>query len=457
MKSAYKQASNIVPEPQLLQKISAESSFWRKESPVITDAGLVTGGMWPKQLEWWDLPNFIRLFVGGYGAGKTNVISKRMIGLALINAPAPVACVSPTFPMARETTILTIAELLEGKRSLLGKKFWWKYYHNNNQFKIKYRGRTGRIIIYSGDNPMRLKGPNLAAAGIDEPFIQDIEVFKQIIARIRHPGAVQRELCLTGTPESLNWGYDLCEGELKDDHDVGVVQCSTRQNLALDSGYVERLEASLSDREAEAYVDGAFMNLQLGQIYHAFDPKENVRVEDAPEDALIGGGMDFNVDPMSAALFWQKGERIHFFDEYESPNADTEYLCSEIRDDYGELVTTMFPDASGAFRKTNSPGGKSDFHYIEEAGFDIEAPAKNGLVKDRYNAMNAALKARSGQVKMTVSPKCKKLIKYLTLCTHSQKKKQKAMGHLLDAAGYPVCRLFPVTRETLIQKKLKGF
>jgi len=215
-------------------------------SPELDDAGvhpILRGGMWPSQRTWWELPSFVRLFVGGYGSGKTLQLDKRMLTLAMINGsdmrphkrtggewykdyraivqPVPVAIVSPTFPMARDTVLLTMEGILDSLEQWAN--YWrmrpdvedrWVGYRVKKtapyQIDVYYkrgshRPRCGRILIYSGENPDKLKGPNLAAAGIDEPFIQDLAVFEQMIARCRHPRARQREVNLTGcvVPETL--------------------------------------------------------------------------------------------------------------------------------------------------------------------------------------------------------------------------------------------------------------
>jgi intein/homing endonuclease len=197
---------------------------------------ILHGGMWPGQRKWWELPNFIRMFVGGYGVGKTLVLAKRMLTVALLNgvemrkvseggkrwwnnyspvgSPPPSAIVSPTYSVARETTLSTLESLLinldlwysywrsrpdveprwighDIKRTApYGVKIWYK--------RGRYKPRMGRIIIYSGENADKLKGPNIGAVGIDEPFIQPLEVFEQMIARCRHPKAKIREVNLTG-------------------------------------------------------------------------------------------------------------------------------------------------------------------------------------------------------------------------------------------------------------------
>lgn len=439
-----------------VQAMLGGGEFWRKEDPILTeDNKIVQGGFFHHQREVWDLPTFVSVLVGGFGCGKTLHGAKWAIANCLENAPAPIAAVSPTYAMARETTIQTLLELLHGKQTVLGKKFWWSYNKQEHVFTIKYKGRTGRIIVYSGDNPLALRGPNLAGAWIDEPFIQEEEVFTQMIARTRAPAARNLKILLTGTPEQLNWGYDLCMGDWKDRLEVGVVFASTRSNKVVGERYVKQLEKTYSEKAAKAFIEGRFVNLAEGLVYYGFDPMENVVECPMPPGAMLGAGLDFNVNPMSTTVFWHKGDRIHIFDEHELRNADTEYACSLLRDMYWDKeLRNIYPDASGKNRATAAPGGKSDFHYIEDAGFTLCAPRTNPKRRDRYNAVNGMFKARDGHVSLTISPKCTKLIKYLQLYSHEQMSKQEAYSHLLDAFSYPVSHLYgshrPRASETIL-------
>lgn len=432
--------------------------------------------MFDHQRRWWDLPNFVKALVGGFGSGKTSIGGKRIISLALENAPAPVAVVSPTFAMARETVIVTIDEFLKGKQSLLGRGFHYRHNRQFHQFIISYHGRRGRILVYSGDNPDSLRGPNLAAAWIDEPFIQDVDVARQMVARIRHPLAVRKELLLTGTPEQLNWGYDLCSNGVLYDTvdergdpagagrrlDVGMVVASTEMNLAIGRDYVERLKHTYSDRAAQAYIYGQFVNLGTGLVYYGFDPRLSKVDDDGaiPDGVELGVGMDFNVDPMAAVVFWRSGDRLHFFDEIELPNADTQYMADILRERYGRRLQYVYPDATGSARRTSSPGGKSDFNYLQDAGFVILARSENPKRRDRYNSVNGRLRAGpDGQPRITISSRCRHLVKYLLTYSHERMNEtsQRRMSHLLDAFSYPVAYLFPADRETVTQRRLTGY
>jgi hypothetical protein len=245
----------------------------------------------------------------------------------------------------------------------------------------------------------------------------------------------------------MGWGYDLFEGSLRKLYDVGLVQCSSRENKALPPDYVQRLESGFDEAAQAAYVDGRFVNLSAGRVYHSFDPTVHVVDDiDRPKEAELGVGMDFNVNPMSWVLFWRKGERIHVFAEFERPNSDAEEAAIEIRSAMPE-VRNVYPDASGAQRSHSGGGGKSAFGYLRDNGFTIHARAANPLLVDRRNAVNAAF--RRGQI--TVAKSCPKLRNYLLAYTHdaAHKASHKAMSHLLDAFTYPVAYLFPVDRQAI--------
>lgn len=424
------------------------------------------------------MQNFVRMFVGGYGSGKTVTLCKRHIWLALKNPDIPTAMVSPTYSMAKETIIATTIELLEYQ--VRNQKRWGNYFAYETrqtspfEFRITfqkrdvngqpYKVRRGRILVYSGEDPKKLKGPNLSSAGIDEPFIQDQAVFEQMTYRVRHRRAVVREVNLTGTPEQLNWGYELAEGDLADKYDVGIIQASTMENkLGVGEGYVDQLLTSMDPKMALAYVHGMFVNLAKGLVFHCFDRDENVVPLNAPPGAELGAGMDFNVNPMTAAVFWvvRKGanRHIHFFDEIELANSDTKEMAGELKSRYWDYgLRTIYPDANCG-RSTSSPGGKTDYDYLKEAGFELDMnPSGNPLRRDRFNATNTMLRATGGRVRMTIGESCPKLKKYMMMYSHDliNKENQKAMSHLLDAATYPVARLFPSNRESFKQLRLSG-
>lgn len=420
--------------------------FWRKEPPVFDGTIAVKGGMTEPQREWWELPNYIRLLVGGYGSGKTNVLCKRMSALALENPGCPVAIVSPTFPMARETVIVTMREMLQGKKTLVPGFNFHELKQSPYVFFLSHGNRKGRVLIYSGEDPERLKGPNLAAAGIDEPFIQDRRVFEQMLARTRHPRARRREINLTGTPEDLNWGYDLAEGKLGKRYDVGVVRAPSRSNLALPDQFLRTLEAGYDSKTAQAYLEGYFVSLVEGAVYHAFSKENNVMRLARPDDAVPFTGWDFNVSPLCVSNGWvlnpedRDRAHVHIESTHEFEDANTESAAAAMRQRSDARLA--YPD-SNVGRATNAPVGVTDHDYLRSAGYEVVTyPGGNPRRRDRWNTVNGMLQSPHLGVRFTISPDCEDLIRYLSTYAHKKIKQQEYMSHLIDASTYPITSMF---------------
>lgn len=407
--------------------------------------------------------NYLAQGIWHHNSGKTICLCKRIISSALANAPCMIACVSPTLRMAKRTVIRTMLELLEGRRRIYGTAFWYRHNKTTNEILIRFRGRFATILILSAENPEHLKGPNLAAAYMDEPFIMHEDVFTQMVARVRHPEAELLEIGMAGTPETINWGYKLCKRKpieglegLQDDLTVGVVHASTTENKVLDPKYVKRLMTRLSPRAVEAYINGQFVNLTEGRVYYAFDDGVHVEEREMPKYATLGCGMDFNVDPMAAVVFWEHNGHVHIIEEIELENSDTEQMAQEINSRYPKLID-VYPDPAGNQRKTSSPGGKTDFYYLRENGFTIHSPAGHYNMKDTWNILNGRFRPGSGiSPKLTISKDCPKLIEYLNAYSHRLAPKQENMKHLLDALRYPIAHMFPLPTERVGRISVSG-
>ena len=449
--------------------------FWRQEDPILDEEGLpMKGGMWEHQRTWWNSTNFIKAMVAGYGSGKTFIGAKRAIALALLNKGQPHFWVSPSYKIAKRTVVPTLIELMEGKKTL-DSSFKYKYNKSDGEFQINHRGRQGIIWLGSGEEPDSLKGPNVGSATIDEPFIQDKAVFDQMLARVRSPKARHREIGLLGTPEQLNWGYDICEGDDRDRYDISVMHVATEENKALPKQYLDTLLRGYTKKMQEAFLKGMFVNLSKGAIYYGFQADRNVMELPDPGHELEVG-MDFNVDPMAAIVFWRHAQHVHIVAEVEIENADTEYMCAILAQDNrhnesrefmrGQIrnfldkdrkprVQTIFPDASGRSRHTSASGGASDFSIIRER-FQLISKAANPKIRDRENAVNGKLNPVKGAPTLTIDPRCKKIIQYMLSYTHELRLKQKQMSHLLDAMGYPLAYLFPVNKPKVTISEIHG-
>jgi len=390
----------------------------------------------PSQLKWWDLPNFYKLLVGGYGSGKTHIGAMRSIFLSHVNSGIPGQYVSPSYPMAEKTIVMSLKEIMS--RSGLD----YTYHETKHRFHIK--NWNGHIWIGSGEKPDSLKGANLAWFGIDEPFVQKREVFKQMIARTRHPEATIHEGFLTGTAEELNWGYELINDQKID---IGYVVASTLDNPHLPQEYKDNLLASYTPEEIDAYVYGKFVNLTAGRACKPFDREKHVVKRDVKE--LLENGQlfvscDFNVDYMSANIGVDLNGHIHFFDKFRKSNSNTFEMADWLRAKHPNL-RNCYPDATGTARKTSST--KSDHQILRDKGFVIHCKSGNPPVKERVNAWNRLLL----QDRITIDPKCAELIADNELMVWKKGALDQitdpARTHAFDAASYMVIYKYPIIKR----------
>ena len=387
------------------------------------------------QLQWWNLPNRYRLMVGGYGSGKTYIGALRSIFLSYINKPLPGMYVSPTHGLAQKTIILTLKEIF--RRSDIDFTF------NQNKGEFRIHNWDGLIWIGSGDKPDSLRGPNLSWAGIDEPFIQKREVFEQMTARVRHPGAVQSEIFLTGTPEELNWGYQLVNDPKID---IGTVNASTLDNPYLPQDYKDSLLAAYSPEQIDAYVMGKFVNLTQGRVYKDFNRDKHVMKRET-EGWEIGAGMDFNVDAMSCEIFAFTKKEIHVFDEIRLKNSGTYDMAEALNEKYPGIK--VMPDSTGASRKTSST--QSDHDILKQAGFQLLAPRKNPPVRDRVNAVNRLL--REERITFHNCPNLIMDMERNVWRNGDIDKRDPEQTHASDAMGYAINWLFPIHERIVTVKQ----
>lgn len=315
--------------------------------------------------------------------------------------------------------------------------------YNQSRKLFHVENWDGNIYVGSGDNPDSLRGPNLAWAGIDEPFIQKKEVFDLMQSRIRVGEPKDRKLFLTGTPEQLNWGYDIAQND-GNKLDIGVVFGKTIDNIHVGKEYYDNLYRAYSKEQRQAYLEGKFVNLVLGRAYKEFDREKHIKHIDGYQNLEVCAGLDFNVDYMTAEIFAKGNGWIHFFDEIRLRNSNSFELADRLAVKYPGI--TVYPDATGAARKTSS--NKSDHAIFKEAGFRVVANKKNPRVMDRVNAFNKLFR----EDRATIEPgKCPHLVKDLERVVFKSgdldKTSDESLTHASDAGGYPAAYLYPVRKR----------
>lgn len=360
----------------------------------------------------------VKAIVVGYGGGKTHAFVREMFRLAVENAPIPVLCIEPTYPMVRDILAVSFQEFFDEQGI--------EYKLNRSSWSIYVPAFRANIWMRSGDNADALKGPNVAAAGIDEPFIQDAAVYKQITARVRHPKAKEKLIVLSGTPEGMGWGEQLLQPaqehrvedidvdgktlrmHVYDRGPVKWVQTSSEMNTALGAGFFELLRQSHTAHETRAYIGGEFVNLTQGRVYYAYSPDNDKGVAlDANLPVVVC--CDFNATecPMSWVVLQEQETEIRVRYSLSRQYTNTEAMCEYLESVIGRpAILRFYGDYSGMRDTSNS--GQHDWEIIRrywtnKSRVEVRTkPCKS--VRGGVSAVNALLCAASGQRRLFLNP-----------------------------------------------------
>lgn len=410
--------------------------------------------MLPGQRRLWDSETFLTAYIGGFGSGKTMGGCFKALQLASENMGCDGALVSPSMPFAKKTIVPTMKSILNGLD--------FKYTHRKSSpCYIEIPFFNCRIHILSGDRPDSLRGVNLAWFVLDEPFIQDKEVFDRMLERVRDPNATRLQVVLMGTPEQYNWGFDLLEDCPSDGTAIPFtetnkkrkIQVSSRENYYLTPEYVANLEAQYDKRMVQAYIDGDFVPLTKGPVYYNFD--RNVHVKKLEYDPYLPVFMawDFNVDPMSVLIGQRVSTKeIRFLREVSIPGSNTIEACEEVKRVMVEIEVkggiTVFGDASGHSRNTKSAQtNQTDYDLISERFplANLKIPRRDPPIAYRYGLVNGKLCNVKNEIGMYIDPSCKELIRDMLELSYKPGTRvldnalKLKRTHKSDAAGYAIC------------------
>ncbi len=403
-----------------------------------------------------------KALITGYGGGKTHATCLESIKHSMIDRGynKPHMLVSPSFPQAKKTVIPTMHELLTDQ---FGLKIGKDYTYNKSDHEFRIKKWKGLVWIGSGRNPDSLNGPNLCSFGIDEPGQQSHETYIKMLARLRHPKAKELQWWLTGTPEGLNWLYDVCEGE-KVPKEFDLIRGRTTDNTDLPQSFIDDLYDQYDSLLVDAYIDGKFVNMSDGSAYHAYCDDNVIQGFNYDPNRPIFVGMDFNYDPMCSVIgqeVIQDGVlKCVIFDEFHLKNCDTDAAAEQIIDKYGDPKKTkyeIYPDPSCKNRNAHGVG-KSDLKILRNS-FGANTPiriVKNTRRKNRLNAMNKMLRNANGISRLLLTPNVKKLKNDFRRATMREYLNgnfdDPAIGHISDGCGYLVEKRYPVRYKKPYEK-----
>lgn len=378
--------------------------------------------------------------VAGFGAGKTEAAIQRCIIGKLKNPDTNRGFYEPTYDLIRMIAWPRFEEMLTSLEI--------PYQLHKSPLNYIDLGGYGKIIFRSMDNINRIIGYSHADADIDELDTLKTDdaaaAFRAITARNREikTNGEPNTIGVTTTPEGFKFVYQTWKKHPKAGFEL--IQAPTSSNPHLPEDYVQNLKDIYPSAQLAAYLRGEFVNLAQATVYDAYDRDENDSEEEATDFDHLIIGMDFNVTNMSAVVYVQRGEVYHAVYEFHGIY-DTPSMISHIYERYPRNKISVYPDASGASRKTVN-ASISDIALLERAKFNVCAPKRNPFIKDRVMATNSAFQNKRLMINKEQCPELASCFEQLTYDNNGLPDKSMNVDHLPDAATYPVSMLMPILK-----------
>lgn len=381
--------------------------------------------------------------VAGFGAGKTHAAVTRAIALKLQYPGQNIAYYLPTYDLVTTIAFPRFLETLEA---------WGLAHKQNKNDKMIHVERAGSFIFRTMDAPERIIGYEVADSLVDEldtlPEDKARGAWNKIISRNRQkkPDGSLNTVGVATTPEGFRFVYDRWVRNAAPGY--RIIRASTLSNAAnLPEGYIDSLRSTYPSQLLSAYLDGEFVNLVAGSVYPAFDREHNASAETIQRGEALHVGMDFNVGRMSAVVHVLRGDDPHAVVEH-TGLLDTPAMAALLRNRYEGHKVIVYPDASGASRKSNN-ASESDLAVLRQAGFGVRVNPSNPRVKDRVLALNKMIHS-DGARRYRVNPEgCPDLVESLekqAYDKHGEPDKAGGLDHVVDAAGYFVAYRYPIRK-----------
>ena len=376
--------------------------------------------------------NRFKIIISGRRSGKTMCA---LASLAKYSRYPNRKCmyVAPTYRMAKQIVFDDLLQMLKDKG-------WLKRVNQSDLLFTLIN--DSQIYLRSADNPDSIRGIGLDYVVLDEAADISEDAWRAVI----RPTLSDREghAMIISTPKGRGYLYDLYN-DAKHQPDWRSWQFTTAQGGIVSDAELQQAKLDLDERTYKQEYEAQFVDYS-GLIYYAFGEHNIQDIQFSnTEQTPIHIGIDFNVDPGAAVIAWKHSGGIHIFDELEIYGTNTQEMTLEIQRRYPNRKYFCYPDASGAQRRS-SAGGVTDHIILKNAGFLLKVGSINPSVKDRIASVNSVCKADN--LKLTISPSCKKTINALRKHTYKegtrQPDKNTGLDHLNDALGYLVNNLYPV-------------
>lgn len=393
---------------------------------------------------WTSKKRFVAV-AAGRGSGKTDLLKRRLVRYLPVRKPWQDPRYFYGAPTEGQARRVAWDDLL----ALIPKE--WNPTTRGNCITTKF---GSELWVVGLDKPMRIEGSQWDGCGLDESCDLKPGTFNlNVLPALTHRdgwcwriGVPKRQ-----GPSATEFRKFFEQAQSGEVHDAVAFTWPSADILSSEALAYARTHMDPKDfrEQFEAVFETAG-----GGIFYAFDREYNMRPCAYDPKLPIIVGSDFNVDPMAWVLGHQYENRIEWFDEIWKRNTNTAESLTVLYERYNTHRGgfEFYGDATSDARKTSA--SESDYQQIyndlrfKQLGRTIHYPKGNPPVADRFAACNAMFLTAEGRRRMFIDSRCKYLIvdleaRYYKVGTTEPADKGD-LGHMTDAMGYPVYRMFPI-------------
>lgn len=397
------------------------------------------------------------MMYGGRRGGKTNLGLRALIEHAIDEPGSIVWIAIPEFPDLPELQRDIEAQLPRAWYTWLGDP-WFCWALPNGS----------KIYVKSSYDPQDLKEGRCDICLLNESQKHDKLAYANVLPGLADNGG----LCILAMnpPQKASgeWVADLRERAMAGRAGVAVYELDPRRNPHVVGEQLDALADHMDERTFRMEVRGEFLPRE-DVVMYSFSPSLNVVAAPAPEydvttkytERVLGQpfprvhGCDFQLTPHMA---WVTLQLFGNVDEPDIWYTDCGLIEQGVEDDMVDDMERhgytgadpLVPDASGEWQDAERTKGRASLDVFRRRGWrkiylPDAASKKNPPWNERLALGNALFRSAAGRRRLFVDPKCLPLIRALKLWENRNgvPNKRSEYAHLVDAATYPLCRLFP--------------
>ncbi len=412
------------------------------------------------QIEFLNLDCAFPAFFGGYGCGKSYLMTLCAVMDAMHSSDTVVALYEPEFSLIRDVVVPNLERWMS--------EFGIVGVHNKQDHCIyTSSGSIGDFVMKSMDNPASIVGYESYRAHVDEldtlTTDKATEVWYKIMGRNRQrPKGVSEEhmkwseknkrmehvnrISAYSTPEGYKFGYQTWG--LAKHKDFQYVKGRTEDNPELAEAYIQQMVDKYPKELIAAYMHGEFVNMTAGTVYNGYNRKLHASNEMIRCGEPLYIGCDFNVTSQAATIWVKRngGFEWHAVEEltgmYDTPEM-VRIITERYKSKGHDII--MYPDASGKARHSSN-AAVSDIALLRAAGFQVRAKSKNPDVRDRIQATNKAFGGGRLFINFIKCPIVANCLEQQAYDKNGEPDKKSGLDHQNDATTYPIAYEMMINR-----------